>query len=371
MNQQELVNINNGLKAQKAGVTIQLRGKTLSLRAILPSKEEKGAESQQRVLIGEKANSIGLAKAYQLALQLSAEKQSGTFLWSNWGKEAKQNKTTVKRISNTTKDWLAKFESHFWQGRVETSASKRTWQRIKAELNRLDQNKILRIDELTQIAKSLEPGSKRRHEFCKVAKRLAVFADLAEISKLEAVRTPYQPSIRKLPKEEALQKLIHSLRGDSVWGWCTAAMFIYGCRPSEVFSLQPKADGTAQVLTIKKQRQIPAWRTALALPQELISTLQILDVSKPVEYKSPQEYDSLEAKSWTDRWNKWLKLNCDLKDLQLYDIRHAWAIRSIRLNLSTGAGAKAMGHDVNVHVKTYMSAIEEADMVALAASLRK
>ncbi len=73
MNQQELVNINNGLKAQKAGVTIQLRLKTLSLRSVLPSKENNRTESQQRVLIGEKADSIGLTKTYKLALQLSTK----------------------------------------------------------------------------------------------------------------------------------------------------------------------------------------------------------------------------------------------------------------------------------------------------------
>ena len=368
---EDIERINNGLKAQKAGVTIQLRGNTLNLRALLPGKKNGQEIYQQRVLIGEKANSRGLAKAYQLALQLAAEKQSGNFLWGNWGKPKKDSSQLKQRTGNKVKDWLIKFEVNFWTGRVQTSASKRTWQRIKAELNRIDPNKILNIEELVKITESLVPGSKSRHEFCKTAKRLAIFAELPEIRKLNEVRTPYQPQVRDFPDEEQLLELTNSLRDDETWGWCTAALFIYGCRPSEVFSLHPKDDGTAKVLSIKKHQQLPSWRTALALPQELAESLQILEVSRPIEYKTPKDYDSLEAKCWTDRWSKWLKKNCGHLSLHLYDIRHAWAIRSIRMNLATGAGAKAMGHDVNVHVKTYMSAINEADMAVLAASLRR
>ena len=178
---------------------------------------------------------------------------------------------------------------------------------------------------------------------------------------MDELRTHYHPKISEFPDEEQLLELVQSLRDDQTWGWCTAALYIYGCRPSEIFSLQPKTDGTAKVLTIKQQKKIPFWRTALALPQELIEPLNLFEISKPVQYKKAKQYDSLEAKSWTDRWNKWLKKNCGHQSLHLYDIRHAWAIRSIRMNLPTGAGATSMGHEVNVHVKTYISAISEVD----------
>ena len=371
INQDKIRSINKGLRAQKAGVTIQLRGKALNLRALLPSKDGGIENKQQRVLIGEKANSIGLKRTYQLALQLAAEKKAGMFVWKNWIKSQKEENKIRVKASNKAKDWVVKFEHHFWKGRINSAASQRTWQRVKAELNRIDLNKILSIDELVRIGEGLEPGSKRRHEFCKVAKRLAVFAELTETSKIDEIRTPYQPKTREFPDEEQLLELVQSLRDDPKWGWCTAALYIYGCRPSEVFSLQPKNDGTAKVLTIKQQKKIPSWRTALALPQELVEPLNLYEISKPLDYKIPKEYNSLEAKSWTDRWNKWLKKNCGHQSLQLYDIRHAWAIRSIRMNLSTAAGAKSMGHEVNVHVKTYMSALSEADMAAVAASLRK
>ena len=371
INQEKIKSVNKVLKAKRAGVTIQLRGNTLNLRALLPSKDGGIDNTQQRVLIGEKANSIGLSKAYQLALQLAAEKQAGIFLWKNWLKSPKEENKIREKTSHKIKDWVIKFEQHFWKGRIHSASSQRTWQRIKAELNRLDLNKLLTIDELVQIGKGLEAGSKRRHEFCKVAKRLAVFAELAEKSKLDEIRTPYQPKIREFPDEEQLLELVQSLRDDQRWGWCTAALYIYGCRPSEVFSLQPKNDGTARVLTIKPQKKIPLWRTALALPQEMVELLNLYEISKPLDHKNPEEYNSLKSKSWTDRWNKWLKKNCGHQSLRLYDIRHAWAIRSIRMNLSTAACAKSMGHEVNVHVKTYMSALSEADMAEVAESLRQ
>ena len=40
--------------------------------------------------------------------------------------------------------------------------------------------------------------------------------------------------------------------------------------------------------------------------------------------------------------------------IQLFDLRHCWAIRSIRRNLNASLAAKTMGHPLDVHHRTYL-----------------
>ena len=147
------------------------------------------------------------------------------------------------------------------------------------------------------------------------------------------------------------------------------ALITYGCRPSEVFSLRPADNGTAKVLTVKQKDKLPIWRTALALP---VSDL-VCDRELPWDVKSPKDYDSKEASRLNKNWGKWLGNNWAKEiapGLQLYDIRHAWAIRSIHKNLNASLASKCMGHSIDVHHRTYHRWLDEADVAAVAASLK-
>ena len=55
--------------------------------------------------------------------------------------------------------------------------------------------------------------------------------------------------------------------------------------------------------------------------------------------------------------------------LQLYALRHAWAVRSIRQGVPTGLAAKCMGHDVAIHCRSYHRWLDAADVAAAAARL--
>ena len=145
----------------------------------------------------------------------------------------------------------------------------------------------------------------------------------------------------------------------SKYGWATWALITYGCRPAEVFSLQPAGDGTAKVLSVKRKGKQPTWRTALALP---VSAEQP-ERSVPWDVGSPQ-YDSLVAMRLTQSWGKWLQSSSP--GLQLYALRHSWAVRSVRKNLNASLAAKCMGHSLAVHHSTYHRWLEQADVAAAA-----
>ena len=111
---------------------------------------------------------------------------------------------------------------------------------------------------------------------------------------------------------------------DPTWGWCCWALATYGCRPAEVICLRPAEDGTAQVLTNKRKGKLPIWRTALALP---LADGSPTKRSVPWDVTAPVQHDSATSKLQWDRWQGWLRRR--IAGDQLYDLRHAWAIRSI------------------------------------------
>ena len=54
-----------------------------------------------------------------------------------------------------------------------------------------------------------------------------------------------------------------------------------------------------------------------------------------------------------------------MPDVDLYDLRHAWALRSIRKNLNASLAAKTKSHSLDVHHRTYHRLLETADMAGV------
>ncbi len=345
---------------------------SLWVRGTLPQPD--GSKRRQRLSLKLKATEAELSRAESRALQLHDAISGGSYPGCGlpWEQESSKSlafpPSTVKPVAA----WVEGLAAEFWQGKVATSAAHRTWDRLMVELKRLPQGADLSVDLLVATAAQTAAGSRTRLECCKVFKRLAKHAGLSGYERLDALRTPYEPQPRELPSDEVLIGFVRSVRNDPKWGWATAALMAYGCRPSEVFSLKPGDGGTAQVLTVKRKGRSPAWRTALCLPVELQNELLLGEVSRPWEFLTPATYDSLEAKRMTDSWGGWLSRQArgSLEELQLYDMRHCWAVRSIRRNLNASLAAKCMGHDLAVHSRTYHRWLEQADVEAVAAALR-
>jgi hypothetical protein len=125
----------------------------------------------------------------------------------------------VKQI--TVAEALAQLEGDFWQGKVRTSAAKRTWTRITDEVKRLPQQANLTTDLLVAVASTTKAGSRTRLESCKVFKRLGKLAGLDDLDRLDAVRTPYEPKERELPDDATLMALLEKVNNHSRYGWMT------------------------------------------------------------------------------------------------------------------------------------------------------
>ena len=176
----------------------------------------------------------------------------------------------------------------------------------------------------------------------------------------------------KLPLDEELFEFALNNRHSGVYGWCFAALLVYGCRVSEVFSLVPSETGaTASVLSIKQKNAPPEQREALALPKEWIKPLEICNVERPYEFLDPVAYDSNKTKGHVDRMNKWLQSRWGgTVKLENSNLRHSWCIRSIlKSKLGDGVAAKAAGHDISIHMRTYAAAMQKRDILRAAENL--
>ena len=63
---------------------------------------------------------------------------------------------------------------------------------------------------------------------------------------LDKIRGKYIPKKRTRLDDDVMVEEIDKIREHKKYGWLTAVVFIYGCRPNEAFSLIPQKDGIAK-----------------------------------------------------------------------------------------------------------------------------
>ena len=327
--------------------------------------------SQKRIHLGLSAHPGQLLEAEKRVIELaSAVAETGVLPEQlPWAKQPGNAAIAKSKASKTVAEAVSLLEAEFWSksGREErTSAAQRTWQRLKAETDRLPKQATLTVELLVSFAKSTPAGSRSRLEACKVYTRLGRLVKLGGLEELDGdIRKGYKPQRRKPPSDEELLELLEQLPENHHWSWPTWALVTYGCRPAEVFSLKPDTDGTAQVLSVKEKLSRPVERTALALA---VGKVVEPKDNRSWRFNTPDDYDSYEAKRATGAWGKWLGARTG--GMQLYDLRHAWALRSIHRNINASLAAETMGHSLHVHNITYHRELTKRDVAAVAAGLR-
>ena len=292
------------------------------------------------------------------------------------------NKTVeVKEFAKNTVEYgIEKFKEEYWESKgnpseeEKTSESKRTLISYTDQLRKLEKyNNLELTPELlrTVIEENSRPNTKPRQDMCKIFKRLGklffVESDLKEIDK---IRGKYVPSKRKRIDEDSVVEDIDKIRDHPKYGWLTAAVFIYGCRPNEAFSIVPQENGIAKAVNCPKaQKKSVKFPIALGLekdnykPDILIKRWNIFDVQRDFYFDLENDlYDSEEMKKKVEAWTKWLKKNT-VSSFGLVDLRHYWGIRSIYADLDIRTSCKSLGHSQAIHTKTYNSTYEEIDAI--------
>ncbi|WP_293136386.1 site-specific recombinase [Microcoleus sp. bin38.metabat.b11b12b14.051] len=331
--QARLNQANGRLRAAKIGVRIEERGDRLSLRATLPSKTG-GASCQQRIALGIHSNIAGISLAEKEARKLALLIDSKEFTWDLYATEE-----NFQAIAN----WIQKFEESKRQ-----TVSVTTWKTDYARpFGVLPADQPIALDTLLSAIAKTKPNTRQRRRFCLAFRQLAQFAGLEiDVDDLIGNYSPARVLPRDLPTDDVIADCFDKIENPQ-WQWIYGVIAAYGLRDHEAFYLDMSKFPIAQVLEGKT-----GYRQCWPLWPEWAEKWQLADIKQP-------NVTGVEHADFGARVCKFFARSP--ATFHAYDLRHAWAIRAVRLGLDASLAAKQMGHSLAVHSKTYHLALNERE----------
>ena len=367
---QEINNVNDKFATQGSKLRIEKRGEKLNIRGYLPSKENINNFAVQRISLGIKADFLGLEEAKKKLQLINLQLELNQFNWMNWIKNANK-----KEITDNFKflNKINEFEEFFFkENKCEflTSTRKTTWRssykpyikRIIAVYNSCDNENLENI--FTTTLKTYKEGSRSRKQCATSLSVLAKFLEhkLPEDWKLMAKGYGLKKaSFRDLPNDELIQDLWEKIPNKS-WKFVFGLMATYGLRNHEVFfcdlsSLTSNGDKIIRVLPTTKTGEHEVW----PFHPHWIDKFELYKLGKEPELlpsiNRDLKFTTLQniGKKITDQFHRY-----SLK-IKPYDLRHAWAVRTIFYDLPDTVAARMMGHSVSLHTQTYHHWITRRD----------
>lgn len=263
----------------------------------------------------------------------------------------------------TVEEATALLKQSFFRKKQENKSTLSSWKRMENEMKRLPATAEFTIELAVKGILSTPVHSRARYEACKTYKRVARLLDIPGVVPIDDLREPPTPKREINPPDlETTKKMLQTLRwavskkgGGVMWqGWLCCALIIYGCRPSEVFGLQLKGDGSSGLCwTIKRKNGNLVRRTVMSLHPQWPEQFEMLEQPElPYNFHNKADYDPEKCKYYVNQATRWLQTY--FPEHTLYDLRHSWAIDAIvELSGNSVLAAKCMGHDHAVHTKTY------------------
>ena len=135
--------------------------------------DSEGQRRTRKIPLRLRAQPSTLTLAETRIAELSALIQLKGFLPDQLPWDAPKVAPEIKKETITVAEAVKALEVDFWKGKIRTNAAERTWERLKAETDRLPQQAALTMDLLVGVGEQQKPGSRTRLEFLKVSKRLA------------------------------------------------------------------------------------------------------------------------------------------------------------------------------------------------------
>lgn len=331
--------LNARLKAANLGIRVYQRGSRLSLRAMLPPRPGSGknAPSQQLLSLNVYANPAGFKKAEAEAHRVGTLLAIGKFDWSEF-----LNADVAQAVP--IKEWLNQLEIQYFTERSRTPKTEGTWRKeYAAFLAKLPQEEELTSERLIELICTTKPDTRTRRRACYAASALAKLAEIElDISRLIGNYSPRHPSPRDLPSDTLIAEWRERIPNPA-WQWAYGVMATYGLRNHEI--------GYIDLDSLKAEPGI----------------ISILDGKTGARRVWPCYPE------WWERWQLWQvnppeingKNNSDLGHRMYvqferygipfnpYDLRHAWAVRTIYFGWDISLSAAQMGHSVQVHSEVY------------------
>ncbi|MGB7251670.1 MAG: site-specific integrase [Phormidesmis sp.] len=370
-----IATVNQRLKAAKLGLKIERRGEKLNLRGTLPPRpgSPKLRPSQQRIPLGLPAHKAGLKQIEKTAKVIAARLIEQTFDWQDY-------LGPLAGLSQTGADLsvqIAAFEHHFFQLRLEESngshhrlASVRTtWEKAYVPYLR----KLQRIaakhpsfslsEAIYATVQSTQANSRARQVCCTALEALATFLNAPLPTPLKSFWGSYGNSktqTRSLPTDDEILSAYQKIPNPT-WRFVYGIMATYGLRNHEVFfsdyDLLASGDEEAaiEVLETTKTGQHDVW----PFYPEWVDTFDLREIALP-------NINTDLTRTTLQRVGQQVSLQFKRYGIPFapYDLRHAWAVRTVHMGLPDTVSARMMGHSVAIHNRTYHRWITRRDQRA-------
>ncbi len=319
------------------------RKNRLYLRATLPKKEEPRRKGQTSIPLGLPALPENLKKAVELGRRLDDQLHQHNFSWTLWDSSELTRLATGKPDNAVS---LAEFregiESVFDQKYPDKPKSWDTiWgKKYKPAINLLARlNGTCSQDLLMDVLESVQaPSSRKSHAsiFNLTIRKLRLDYNPEEITAAGAGYTRAELTPRDIPTDDQLIAYWSKIRLPH-WRWMFGVIMAYGIRPHEIVGCQMRSDGVLEILPDTKTGRREVW----ACPEEWVEELGLKQVCRPSQKKEQVSR----------------ACNHYIRDrgvpVELYAVRHAYAIRLLSHGITSDLGAKLMGHSPQVHTNTY------------------
>ena len=366
----EINNVNDKFATQGSKLRIEKRGEKLNIRGSLPSKEDKNNFKIQRISLGLKADISGLEEAKKKLQLINLQLELNQFDWINW--IVKPNRKELKDDFEFP-DRLYQFEEFFFReskSEYLSSTRKTTWRSsykpyLKRVLNIYYEYESEDLEKIFQkTLESYKEGSRSRKQCATSLSVLAKFLEvkLPEDWKLNSKGYGLNKAgFRDLPTDEVIEKIWAQIPNKS-WKFVFGLMATYGLRNHEVFfcdlsSLTSFGDKIVRVLPTTKTGEHQVW----PFHPEWVEKFELSKLGENPELL-PNIINDLKittlqkiGKKITDQFKRY-----SLK-IKPYDLRHAWAVRTIFYDLPDTVAARMMGHSVSLHTQTYHHWITKRD----------
>jgi integrase len=368
---QKLLDINQDLESKGINLRIEKRGKVLNIRGSLPDKKFHNLSKVQRISLKLPYNMKGLEEAKKAIELIDFQLKKNLFSWSHWIKEKAISSIKINRT--VVNDEIESFKRQFFS---DTSRSKSpagmisTWQSAyKPYMNRLigvSHQSTLKLNEelLLKILLSYKENSRSRQQCGIALSALAKYLKLELPENWKQLQSGYgihESYFRKLPSDEEIINNFHLIPNPK-WRFVFGLMATYGLRNHEVFfsdltCLKQGGDKILRVFPNTKTGEHQVW----PFHPEWVSLFQ-LDKLNDISDSLPGIKTDLKE---TTLQHIGRRVSEQFRRYKVsftpYDLRHAWAVRTILIGLPNTVAAKMMGHSVSIHTKTYHHWITRRD----------
>ncbi|WP_320667315.1 site-specific integrase [Prochlorococcus sp. MIT 1307] len=367
----ELARINHDLASKGIKLRIERRETLLNIRGPLPCNTSKELVKNQRISLHLNADEDGLIEAQKMLQMVLFQLKHQQFKWEHWSKKRLAKKPTA--LKNAATEAVKSFKSAFFSepsrknshaGSLTTwSSSYLPYLRRLVNIERKT-NCNLNIELLNQTIETYSENSRSRQQCATALAALANHLDLDLPEDWRAKGNGYglhKAHFRALPSDNSIKAAWLQIPNPK-WRLVFGLMATYGLRNHEVFfsdltGLSKDGDKVLRVLPNTKtgEHQVwpfhPSWCNEFGLEQLVNDPNSLPAINTDLTATTLQKVGRRVSEQFR-RYNL---------PLTPYDLRHAWAVRTIHIGLPDTVAAKMMGHSVTIHNRTYHHWITRRD----------